>query len=86
MGIDEIEAAWNAKADMFNQWHELGLDEIVEFAQEEEREACAKTAEDFNTFPHALSVVGGRIATEIRKRSNADITGSGKKKAKKFKP
>lgn len=41
-----------------------------------EREACAKTAADFNTFPHALSAVGERIAAEIRMRSNAELTGA----------
>ena len=39
-----------------------------------EREACAKTAEDFNTFPHALSAVGERIAAGIRARSNSNST------------
>lgn len=38
-----------------------------------EREACAKFAEEFNTFQHALSAVGERIATEIRRRSNAEF-------------
>ena len=39
MGLEELEAAWNANADRFNQWSELGIDEIVAFAQEVEREA-----------------------------------------------
>lgn len=29
MSIDELEAAWNARADAMNQWDELGIDEIV---------------------------------------------------------
>lgn len=33
--IEELKAAWNAKADRLNQWDELGLDEIVHFAQEQ---------------------------------------------------
>lgn len=41
-----------------------------------EREACAKIAEDFNAFPHALSVVGERIATKIRMRSNVELRGA----------
>lgn len=41
MSIDELEAAWNAQADAMNQWDELGIDEIVDFAQEQMREACA---------------------------------------------
>lgn len=31
--LQELEAAWNAQADKFNQWDELGLDEIVAWAQ-----------------------------------------------------
>ena len=31
--IDEIKAAWNAQADRYNQWDDLGIDEIVHFAQ-----------------------------------------------------
>jgi hypothetical protein len=33
-GVDDLEAAWNAESDKFNSWDELGLDEIVAFAQE----------------------------------------------------
>ena len=32
--LDELEILWNAQADPMNQWDELGLDEIVAFAQE----------------------------------------------------
>lgn len=39
--IDELESLWNAQADSYNQWIELGLDEIVSFAQKIERERCA---------------------------------------------
>jgi hypothetical protein len=41
MNLEGLEAAWNAQADSMNQWDELGLDEIVWFAQEVEREECA---------------------------------------------
>ncbi len=33
--VQELEARWNAGADRLNQWTELGLDEIVWFAQSE---------------------------------------------------
>ena len=33
--LAELEAAWNAQVDPMNQWSELGLDEIVAFAQEQ---------------------------------------------------
>ena len=33
MGIDELKKLWNAQADLMNGWDELGIDEIVEFAQ-----------------------------------------------------
>ena len=45
MTLKELEAAWNAEADHYNQWPNLGLDEMIEFAQQQEREACAKICE-----------------------------------------
>ena len=33
MGLDDLENAWNAQADAANSWDELGIDEIVWFAQ-----------------------------------------------------
>ena len=35
MGLDDLEAAWNAQADAFNSWDELGMDEIIWFAQQQ---------------------------------------------------
>lgn len=32
--IDQLKQEWDSQADKFNQWDELGLDEIVHFAQE----------------------------------------------------
>lgn len=46
MGIEELRAAWNAQADQYNQWDDLGLDEIVAFAQEVEREQARHDAAD----------------------------------------
>ena len=34
LGLDELRDAWNAQADAANSWDELGLDEIVCFAQQ----------------------------------------------------
>jgi hypothetical protein len=31
--LDELKALWNSQADQMNQWDELGIDEIVAFAQ-----------------------------------------------------
>jgi hypothetical protein len=31
--FDELKALWNSQADQMNQWDELGIDEIVDFAQ-----------------------------------------------------
>jgi hypothetical protein len=33
LSVPELEVMWNAQADHMNQWDELGLDEIVAFAQ-----------------------------------------------------
>jgi hypothetical protein len=39
LGLDQLEAAWNAQADSANGWNELGLDEIIAWAQ---RQALAR--------------------------------------------
>ena len=48
--LDEIRAAWNAQADEFNQWGELGEDEKVEwaaaYAATKERAAISKATDD----------------------------------------
>ena len=41
MSIDELKKLWNSSADRCNQWDELGLDEIVFFAQKQARIECA---------------------------------------------
>lgn len=33
MNLQELQATWNAQSDKYNQWDDLGLDEIVAFAQ-----------------------------------------------------
>jgi hypothetical protein len=33
--LDELRAAWNAQSDPANSWDNLGLDEIIEFAQQQ---------------------------------------------------
>lgn len=47
--LEELKNAWNAQADKYNQWDELGHDEIVAFAQQRaiaaERERCARICE-----------------------------------------
>jgi hypothetical protein len=39
LGMDELRDAWNAQADALNTWDELGLDEIICWAQ---RQALAR--------------------------------------------
>src|SRR5437773_1640165 len=31
--VDQLKEAWNTEADQFNQWSDLGADEMIEFAQ-----------------------------------------------------
>ena len=69
MGLEELEVLWNSKADRFNQWVELGLDEIVAFAQEVERESCAKMCEGTYTE----GAWGDVCAAAIRMRSDAEL-------------
>lgn len=40
MTLLELEFAWNSKADTYNQWNELSLEEKIEFAQTKEQERC----------------------------------------------
>lgn len=69
MEIDELEAAWNAQADKFNQWQDLGLEEIVAFAQDVEREASAKRAEKY-----MLEQYGNHYGVADAVRSNAEVS------------
>jgi hypothetical protein len=39
LGLDDLRDAWNAQADAVNSWDELGIDEIIWFAQ---RQALAR--------------------------------------------
>ena len=40
--LEQLQEMWDAQADEYNKWHELGQDEIVWFAQNVERERCAQ--------------------------------------------
>ena len=35
LSIDDLRDAWNAQSDAFNSWDELGIDEIIWFAQQQ---------------------------------------------------
>jgi len=39
MTVNELKERWNSEADHMNQWDELGLDEIVFYAQTAHRQA-----------------------------------------------
>lgn len=68
MKLNELEEAWNAQSDRLNQWCELGLDEIVHFAQEQEREACAKVCEQQLGFIAECPEMAQYCAEAIRER------------------
>ena len=59
---------WNSRADHQNQWDSLGEDEKLEFVAAQEREECAKVAENFLA---ALQRDRISIADAIRARSKA---------------
>lgn len=50
MTLDELANAWNAQADPFNQWGELGLDEMVAFAQQQALIEAAEAFEGTRAF------------------------------------
>lgn len=56
--LDELKAMWNAKADRFNRWHDIGMDEIVEFAQEVGRAECAR---EIAALPHLIQALNDII-------------------------
>lgn len=68
MTIPELQAAWNAQSDKHNQWDELGIDEIVAFAQQMEREACAKVCDEY--AEGSRENMADVCADKIRARSN----------------
>ena len=57
MKLDELKARWNSGADQYNQWEQLGLNEIIEFVQQE----CLKEAADRfdGTLPFNWVCAGG---------------------------
>jgi hypothetical protein len=46
LSIDDLRDAWNAQSDAFNSWDELGIDEIIWFAQQQAAEAAKKVSQD----------------------------------------
>jgi len=40
--LEQLQSMWDDHADEYNKWDALGDDEIVEFAQNVERERCAQ--------------------------------------------
>jgi hypothetical protein len=57
LGLDQLAAAWNAQADAANGWDELGLDEIIVWAQ---RQALARWGRQ--PTPPAEGEVGELVA------------------------
>jgi hypothetical protein len=50
MTRDDVIKAWNNQADKHNRWSDLGEDEMLEFAMQLERDACAKVCEDAERY------------------------------------
>lgn len=69
MTVDTLEKLWNAQADEYNKFDTLELEEIVEFAQEVVREACAKVCDKVLNESNniAASVCAGRIRMQGNK-------------------
>jgi hypothetical protein len=73
MTLDELEVLWNETADRYNQWSELGLDEIVAFAQQECLKQAAERFEGAQPFSWVMAdgyANGFDIAGELRYMAN----------------
>lgn len=77
MDIDELKAAWNAQADKYNQWDELGLDEILAFAQQQVLLEAAQIFEGARDFSWVCADgykngfdIGGELRSMAQKFSN----------------
>lgn len=69
MNRQEIIDSWNAQADEYNQWDDLGEDEKLEWAMQMEREACAKLCDEMASRDK-LSNYYKVAANAIRARGN----------------
>jgi len=70
-----LKAAWNEQAYQFNQWDDLGIDEIVAFAQKQEREKCAAICDEIanSTEPDDFAIDAvNEAAISIRNRGGCD--------------
>ncbi len=69
MTLNELQAAWNEQADAMNSWGELGMDEIVAFAQEQVLKRAADIFEGTRAFNFVAAdgyANGSDIAAELR--------------------
>jgi hypothetical protein len=80
LGLDELQALWNAQADRFNEWTELGIDEIIAFAQQQAvaRYGTAHSAPVPVSPPsgHAYRYPDYRGGTTIRFNNGCEVNGS----------
>ncbi len=70
MTLDDLANAWNEQADQFNQWGDLGLDEIVAFAQQQALIEAAEAFECAGAFDWNGNSVGGALRLMARERYN----------------
>ena len=68
---DQVIAAWNAQADEYNQWSELGEDEKIEWAV-----ACAKAVPPTTGEPRWYMVNKSGMATLCADREDAERAAS----------
>ena len=69
----QIAARWDAQADSYNRWDDLGFDEQIEFAFQqgviEEREACADIVDNWDN-PDCGGWNASGISQAIRNRES----------------
>lgn len=70
MTLDELANAWNAQADPFNQWEELGLDEMVAFAQQQALLDAAEEFEGAGEIKWSGYSLGGALRLMAREHGN----------------
>jgi hypothetical protein len=71
LSIDDLRDAWNAQSDAFNSWDELGIDEIIWFAQQQAIARYAPLAQPKPVAPTVMQIIA--MADEIEEEELGQV-------------